>query len=31
LAPSDFHLFDPLKIHIGGKRFIDDEEVEMEA
>jgi hypothetical protein len=28
LAPSDFHLFGPLKNHLGGKRFADDEEVE---
>jgi hypothetical protein len=31
LAPSDFHLFGPLKNHLGGKCFTDDEEVEMEA
>jgi hypothetical protein len=31
LAPSDFHLFDPLKTHLGRKRFADDEEVEREA
>jgi hypothetical protein len=31
LAPSDFHLFGPLKIHLGGKCFADDEEVEMEV
>jgi hypothetical protein len=30
LAPSDFHLFGLLKNHLGGKRFADDEEVEME-
>jgi hypothetical protein len=30
LVPTDFHLFGPLKSHIGGKRFADDEEVEME-
>jgi hypothetical protein len=30
LAPSDFHLFSPLKHHLGGKRFADDEEVETE-
>jgi hypothetical protein len=32
-APSDFHLFDLLKNHLGGsaKRFIDDEEVETEV
>jgi hypothetical protein len=28
LAPSDFHLFGPLKNHLGGKRFADEEEVE---
>jgi hypothetical protein len=28
LAPSDFHLFGLLKNHLGGKRFVDDEEVE---
>jgi hypothetical protein len=27
---SDFHLFDPLKNHLGGKRFADDE-FEMEV
>jgi hypothetical protein len=27
---SDFHLFCPLKSHLGDKRFGDDEEVEME-
>jgi hypothetical protein len=31
LATSDFHLFRPLKYHLGGKRFADDEEVEMEV
>jgi hypothetical protein len=31
LAPSDFHLFGLLKYHLGGKRFADDEEVEMEV
>jgi histone-lysine N-methyltransferase SETMAR len=25
LAPRDFHLFGPLKIHLGGKRFANDE------
>jgi histone-lysine N-methyltransferase SETMAR len=30
LAPSDFHLFDPLKNHLAGERFADDEEVEAE-
>jgi histone-lysine N-methyltransferase SETMAR len=28
LASSDFHLFGPLKSHLGGKRFADDEEAE---
>jgi hypothetical protein len=28
LAPSDFHLFGPLKDHLGGRCFTDDEEVE---
>jgi hypothetical protein len=28
LAPSDFHLFGPLKNHLGGKHFADDKEVE---
>jgi histone-lysine N-methyltransferase SETMAR len=28
LAPSDFHLFDPLKHHISGERFPDDDAVE---
>jgi hypothetical protein len=31
LAPSDFHLFGPLKNHLGGERFADDEEVETEV
>jgi hypothetical protein len=31
LAPSDFHLFGLLKNHLGGKCFIDDEDVEMEV
>jgi histone-lysine N-methyltransferase SETMAR len=31
LAPNDFHLFGPLKIHLSGKRFTDDEEVETEV
>jgi hypothetical protein len=30
MAPNDFHLFAPLKYHLGGKRFADDEEVETE-
>jgi histone-lysine N-methyltransferase SETMAR len=29
LVPSGFHLFGPLKNHLGGKRFADDEEVEI--
>jgi histone-lysine N-methyltransferase SETMAR len=28
LAPSYFLTFGPLKIHLGGKYFVDDEEVE---
>ena len=28
LIPSDFHLFGPLKQHISGERFPDDEAVE---
>jgi hypothetical protein len=31
LAPSNFHLFGLLKNHLGGKRFADDEEVQMEV
>jgi histone-lysine N-methyltransferase SETMAR len=31
LAPSNFHLFVPLKKHLGGKRFIYDKEVETRA
>lgn len=31
LAPSDFHLFGPLKTHLGSKRFVDDEDVEREV
>jgi hypothetical protein len=31
LAPSDIHLFGPLKNYLGGRRFIDDKEVEMEV
>jgi histone-lysine N-methyltransferase SETMAR len=31
LVPSDFHLFGPLKSHVGGRRFKDDEEVETEV
>jgi histone-lysine N-methyltransferase SETMAR len=30
LAPGVCHLFGPLKNHLGGKRFADDEEVETE-
>jgi hypothetical protein len=30
MAPSVFHLFGPLKTHLGGKRFAD-EEVEAEV
>jgi hypothetical protein len=28
LAPSDFHLFGPLKHHFSGERFPDDDAVE---
>jgi hypothetical protein len=28
LTPSDFLLFGLLKIHLGGRRFADDKEVE---
>jgi hypothetical protein len=28
LAPSDFHLFGPLKHHLSGERFPDDDAVE---
>jgi hypothetical protein len=31
LVPSEFHLFGPLKYHLGGKYFADDEENEMEV
>jgi histone-lysine N-methyltransferase SETMAR len=31
LAPSDYDLFGPLKNHLGGRRFADDKEVEMEV
>jgi hypothetical protein len=31
LAPNDFQLFRPLKNHIGGKCFADDEEVETDV
>ncbi|GFO04864.1 histone-lysine N-methyltransferase SETMAR [Plakobranchus ocellatus] len=27
LAPSDFHLFGPLKHHLGGKKFEDEDEL----
>jgi hypothetical protein len=30
-TPSDFHLFGPLKTHLGGKRFANDEEDETEV
>jgi hypothetical protein len=30
-APSDFGLFGPLKDHVGGRGFADDEEVETEV
>jgi histone-lysine N-methyltransferase SETMAR len=31
LAPSDFHLFGPLKRHLAGKRFQSDDEVVAEV
>ncbi|GBO46688.1 hypothetical protein AVEN_43120-1 [Araneus ventricosus] len=31
LAPSDFHRFGPLKQHIGGKHFADDDDVQHEV
>jgi histone-lysine N-methyltransferase SETMAR len=31
LAPSDFHVSDPLNNHLCRKRFADDEEVKREA
>jgi histone-lysine N-methyltransferase SETMAR len=31
LTSGDFHLFGPLKHHLGGKRFADDEDAETEA
>jgi hypothetical protein len=31
LAPIDFHLFGPLKNHLGGRRFTHDEEAGMEV
>ena len=27
LAPSDFHIFDPLKDALRGRRFVDDDEL----
>ena len=27
MAPSDFHLFGPMKEHLQGQRFADDDEV----
>ena len=30
MAPSDFHLFGPMKEHLPGQKFADDDEV-MEA
>jgi len=30
MAPSDFHLFRPMKEHLGGQKFADDNKV-MEA
>jgi histone-lysine N-methyltransferase SETMAR len=31
VAPINFQVFSPLKNHLGGKHFADDEEVEMEV
>ncbi|UYV66892.1 hypothetical protein LAZ67_4003248 [Cordylochernes scorpioides] len=31
LAPSDFYLFPALKLHLGGKNFANDDEVQTEA
>ncbi|UYV63039.1 hypothetical protein LAZ67_2002925 [Cordylochernes scorpioides] len=31
LAPIDFHLFPALKLHLGGKHFANDDEVQAEA
>ncbi|UYV80436.1 hypothetical protein LAZ67_19000187 [Cordylochernes scorpioides] len=31
LAPSDFHLFPAFKLHLGGKHFANDDEVQAEA
>ena len=28
MAPSDFHLFEPLKEHLQGQKFADDELME---
>ncbi|UYV72277.1 hypothetical protein LAZ67_9002435 [Cordylochernes scorpioides] len=30
-APSDFKLFPALKLHLGGKHFANDDEVQAEA
>ena len=30
MAPSDFHLFGPMKVHFQGQKYADDDE-EMEA
>ena len=27
MAPSDFHLFGPMKEHLRGQKFADDDEV----
>ncbi|GBN84102.1 hypothetical protein AVEN_113927-1 [Araneus ventricosus] len=31
LAPSDFHLFGPIKQHFGGKHFADDDDGQHEV
>ncbi|UYV64686.1 hypothetical protein LAZ67_3001662 [Cordylochernes scorpioides] len=31
LAPSDFYLFPALKLHLGGRHFANDDEVQAEA
>ncbi|UYV84091.1 hypothetical protein LAZ67_X001152 [Cordylochernes scorpioides] len=31
VSPSDFHLFAALKLHLGGKHFVNDDEVQAEA
>jgi hypothetical protein len=31
LAPSVFHLFGPLRNHLGSKHFVDDKEVKTEV